>query len=390
MANRRKSARSRGQIVQKAPGRFLVRVFLGRDAAGKRSYTSATVNGSRSDAEKALAKLLVGSDEQTLTQKSAITVQKFTEAYLDGRVDLSPKTLADYRHRMEKDVYPFLGRLQLSKVTREALQRLVKTLEEDRQLSPRTIKYTFVVLGQALGQAVLDGIIPRDPSAHLKMPKRRHTDPAVLAPDQMQLFLERTAQGDQQLHALWMLLLTAGLRPQEALALRWDDVDEANATVRIVRALKKVDTSRWEVGEVKTQAGKRTLPVPAEAIEALKAHRLRQTADILKIGPRYTRQGYIFACKKRNPGNHLDIPTVRRWWKKALADAGLPVMTLYATRHSHATALLSQGVNPKVAAERLGHSNVKVTLDVYSHVLPGMGKEASDLVGHLLFPRTGS
>jgi integrase len=384
--------RSTGQITQRGPDKWLVRVFLGRDATGKRSYTSQTVIGTKKDAEAALAKLTVAANEQTVVTATKVTLKAHLATWLDSRVDISPKTLLDYRHRMEKDVIPFVGTTPLSKLTGEALQKLVTVLQTKRELGPRTIRYTFVILGQAVEDAVRQGLIAKSPTKYVKLPKEDHAEPSVLDSTQMQLFLECSAKGDYQKHALWTILLTSGMRPQEALALKWDDIAVTTAEdgretckITIVRALKQVDKSRWEVGEVKTKAGRRSIPVPMETWVALKAHKARQTAEILHAGAKYARNGYVFASRKHSPGHHLPLGTVRKWWSTALAEAGLPHRKLYASRHSHITALLTAGAHPKIAQERAGHSSINVTMDTYSHVLPSMQQAASDQIGQLLF-----
>lgn len=387
----KQQSRSRGQIIEKGVGKYLVRVFIGRDASGKRKYASETATGTRSDAEKALTALQAKQDGGAVVAKTKVTLGDHLKSWLSSRVDIAKKTLMDYEHRMEKDIYPFLGKRPLSSISKEVLQAHVKLLSETRNLSPRTIKYTMVVLKQALEAAVTDGLLSRNPAKHVKLPKRDYREPEVHSPEQMQLFLERTIQGDVQFHALAMVLLTTGLRPQEVCALKWDDIDEKSNWIMVQRALKKIAKSQWEIGEVKTAAGRRTVIVPEETMVALRRHRARQAAEILRAEPgRYKNQGFVFASRKHNPGNFLDIGTLRRWWKLELKNAGLPVLKLYSARHSHATALLASGIHPKIAQERLGHSNINVTMDTYTHVIAGMQQQASDRIGVILFKRTGT
>lgn len=389
---KRKSGRSRGQIIEKGDSKFLVRVFVGRDARGKRKYLGETVEGTRSDAEKALTKLQSKQDDGSVVSKTKLTLGAHLDAWLSSRVDLAKKTQMDYKHRMEKDVIPFLGSKPLASITKDILQKLVTTLQDDRKLSPRTIKYTFIVLGSALESAVIDRIISSNPAQYVKLPKDDFKETEVHTPEQMQSFLARTATGDVQKYALYALMLTAGVRPQELCALKWTDITETpeGATITITRALKQIDKSKWEVGEVKTAKGRRSIPVPKETYEALMAHKRRQSAEILRAGERYQRLGFVFASRKRNPGVFLDIASVRKWWKADLLAAGLPVLKLYTSRHDHLTALLASGEHPKVAQERAGHSSIRQTMDTYSHVLPTMQQQASKTIGGLLFKQTGT
>lgn len=396
----KKESRASGQVIPKGDGKWLVRVFLGRDGTGKRKYASETVTGTRSQADDALTLLAAKQIEGKVVAKTKLTLGDHMKAWIAGRIDIAAKTKMDYEHRMAKDLYLFpLAKKPLSSITKDDIQRHVVVLVEKRGLSPRTVKYSHGVIKHALDSAVDDNLIVKNPALKVNLPKAEHSEAPVLTPDQMQLFLERTALGDVQRHALWMILLTAGLRPQEALALKWDDITETDLGVwlTIQRALKKTGTSQWEIGEVKTKAGRRQLMVPQETWVALKAHRARQNSEILRAGSKYDRQGFVFASRKHNPGVFLDLGTARRWWKKALAavtdEQGkqlLPVIKIYSARHSHATALLAGNVNPKIVQERLGHSKINVTLDTYSHVLPTMQREASEQIGTLLFKRTGT
>ena len=391
MPKKKHTARARGSIVPRGDRRYLVRVFLGRDDSGKRNYLAKTVEGTRTDAEKALERLLVGVEEQTVVPNTKQTVGDYLNQWLKNREGIEPKTRRDYEDRIRLDLIPNLGEVQLTSLTRERCQKLVKTLQTERKLSRRTIEYDFMVLKQALTDAVRDGRLARSPAQYVELPKRDHVEMRVLSPEQVSALLEYTAGSDLQRHALWTLLLTTGLRPQEALALKWNDLTTVTrddgteaAGITIVRALKRVGSSQWEVGAVKTRKGQRSVPLPQDTYAALKAHRARQRADILRHGAKYRRDEFIFACRHRSLGKHLDVPSVRRWWKAALRGANLPQVRLYDARHTHATLLLRAGVHAKVAQARLGHSTFRLTMDTYSHVVDEMQQEATDVMDKLL------
>ncbi len=158
------------------------------------------------------------------------------------------------------------------------------------------------------------------------------------------------------------------------------------ATIR--RALTKVG-GKPGFKEPKTTGSRRSIPLPKSLAGALVEHRRRQSAQALALGPIYDRDlDLVFASEIGTPLDHRNL--VRRHFKPAVRAAKLPpALRLYDLRHTHATTLLAEGVNPKVVAERLGHSSVRMTLDTYSHVLPGMQEEATELIEVALFAGGG-
>jgi integrase len=257
-----------------------------------------------------------------------------------------------------------LGERRLDQITSHDVQRLYADMDA-RGLAARTIRYTHSVLKQALKRAVIQGALVRNPADHAELPRQKRREMKVLAPQEVNRFLVVTR--DDPLHALWAILLLGGLRPGEALGLRWSDLD--GTQICIVRALRKTTGDQYILADTKTDGSRRTVLLPARAVSALQSHRTKQSREILAAGPDYERNDLVFANACGRP---MDIAKVRRCFKAALKKAGLKQVRLYDARHTHATVLMGEGVNPKVVSERLGHTNVGITLDTYSHVLPTM------------------
>lgn len=198
-----------------------------------------------------------------------------------------------------------------------------------------------------------------------------------LSPSEANAFL-LTAREDRW-HALWEILTLSGLRPGEALGLKWSDVI-AN-TIGVQRALLRAG-EQWVIAEPKTRRSRRTVPLAASTMKALQSHRRLQAQEKLKAGANYRDNDFVFA---NSTGMPIDIKNITaRHFRKVLATAGLPIIRLYDLRHTAATLMLAAGVNPKVASERLGHSTIVLTMDTYSHVLPDMQQDAVDRVDRLL------
>lgn len=362
----------RGQMIQQSASSWLLRVYIGRTEDGKRRYINKTIQGSRLDANKALAKLLVGTDSGTEATTVAGLAVPYIEEWVSNRVDITANTRMQYEHRVTKDIAPFFAAFKLGDLTPTHIERWIKWMTEERHLSPRTVRYSYVILHSALEVAVIRGHLGKHPCVKVKLPAKDHHEIEYLTPDEVQKLLEAT-EGSPD-HPLWATLLHTGMRPQEAFALKWSDFDPKGATLTIRRARKKQGDGTYADGATKRKASNRTLGLEAYLVETLKKHRTSIDPD-----------SYLFTTTQGTP---LDISNVRKRWATALKNAGVKNVTLYATRHTHATGLLLAGVNLKVVSERLGHSSIQITADTYTHVLPSMDAQAATIVGQLFTPRS--
>jgi Site-specific recombinase XerD len=378
----KQKARRVGTVEARGENRWLVRVFLGRDDLNKRKYAAKTVLGSRKDAEMTLATMVAAQDQGTFVAPSKQTLGDFLTQWLDNDVSMkvSEGTLVTYRQRLTTDIIKPLGHHRLDKVTSQMIQAQYRKLTAEG-LGSRSVQYTHVLLRTALKKAVGLRLLNINPTEHATVPKREHREMSVWVEEQVSTFLGLAA--GHALFPLWHLLFATGLRPQEALALKWGDLD--GNKLRVQRALKTTSVYKaYEVGETKTKRGKRSVTLPAETMVVLQPHRRTQAAAMLKGGASYKRNDYIFADDE---GEHLSPPNVARQWKTLVKRSKLPAIRLYDTRHTHATILLRACVNPKVVADRLGHASVVITLDTYSHVLPDTQEEVAVKLDTLLFKK---
>jgi integrase len=168
-----------------------------------------------------------------------------------------------------------------------------------------------------------------------------------------------------------LLGVCCGLRRGEVAALRWGQVDLNARSLSIVQSAEQTGTTvRYK--EPKTGRA-RTVALSPMLVEELRAHRLRQAEELLRLGIKVTDETFVCA---REDGLPLQPQTLTHEWKRLVAKTGLPRIRFHDLRHAHATHMLASGVHPKIASERLGHSKVGITLDLYSHVLPGMQEDA--------------
>jgi integrase len=234
------------------------------------------------------------------------------------------------------------------------------------------------VLHQALDHAVKERLISINPSTGVSLPSQEKRKMQPLTLNQAQHLLQ-VAQGTM-MEPLIALALTCGTRIGELLTLCWGDVNFDAGTVHIHRTLTRIEHSRFTVGDPKTEAGERTLLMPQPVIDILKSHRTRQHAERLKAGSAWQQNDLVFCTHE---GKHYWPQTIRSRFYMLLKKAELPRMHFHDLRHNAATLLASMGVNPKVVQEMLGHSGIEMTMNVYTHTLPSMQKEAAEKMKNL-------
>lgn len=366
-------SRERGQLVKKGPQKYLIRVYLGR-TDGKRKYASKTVNGTKKEADAALVKWLRELDTNEFVKPQDNTnVANLMEEFLASKVNISKVTMKTYEARVEHQINPYIGFLKLSQVSELRLERLFKDLSE--RYAASTIQKTRTVLSQAFKLAVRRRYVQRNPvlNADLKRPKRATKgEDRAMTPEEVQKVL-KAAEGTHY-EAVWHLMMGTGMRPQEACALRWSDIE--GDTVHIRRVLREWENRtnlHWVEGEAKTRQSLGSLHLPGSVKAALEEHKARQNRQLLRTGVR-PEHDWIFL------NTNGDLPTngvLRDAWKATLKRAEVDDYRLYDCRHTHATQLLAAGVPLKSIQDRLRHTSITTTANVYAGASKEMDSKAA-------------
>lgn len=371
------AARRQGHLKEVSPGKWHIRVSIGLDAGGKRIRLDKTLQGSKAEAQRYLNAALRRKDdgfEVVLTRQSlGAWIEEWLTTWCSS---LSPRTKSDYDRLLKRYLPRELRARELPLITATEIQRLVNDLG-GRGLSPRTVRMAHGALHACLNRAVRLGKIARNVSSLVELPRNLHTERSYLGPEQAAQFLSECAS--EEWGAFFTILVLAGLRPGEALGLQWGDID--GNVLRVRRALVQVAGQAPVLSTTKTGRG-RAIPLGEPAMKALREHRRQQAARRILLGPAYDDLDLIFANEVGRFADSHNI--VSRHFKPLLSRLGLPSLRLYDLRHTHATLLLAAGEHPKVVQERLGHSSIALTLDVYSHVIPAMQERATQLLDTLL------
>lgn len=375
---------ARGQVIERKTG-YTVRVFVGRDAKGKRIYRNQRVTGTKKDAKKVLTAMLQKLDTgELLINPSLQTIEEYMKDWLEtiAKPRLARRTHQIYTHYVQSKILPEIGKRKISRLEPRDIQKIYSGILE-RGLSPRTVRYTHMVLNSALKHAVGQRMLPSNPCQHVQLPKLKDREMAAMDDAEIKAFLE--AAQTNRMRVYFNLLIATGLRPSEALALKWKDFDPMKKTLRVVRALEYVSGKAY-FKEPKTKRSRRTINLHDGTVKLLLDHKEESLKSEL-----------IFPS---NTGEPLDVSNVlERYFKPCMLKAGLAEedvteagnkvirskFRMYDLRHTHATMLLKANVHPKIVSERLGHSSVSITLDTYSHVLPTIQEAAVDAIGASLY-----
>jgi integrase len=312
-----------------------------------------------------------------LTGTARQTVAQFLEDWLENSQKLSvrPRTYERYSQIVRLHIIPVLGRHKLQTLSAQHVQAFY-TQKVNEGLAASTVGVFHNVLHKAMDTAVKWNLIPRNICDLVSPPHAATFEIKPLTIEQSHQLL--AAAHGHRLEALFVLALATGMRRGELLGLKWQDINFSTGTLQIRRILTRVPSMMPGKGyveaEPKTQKSRRSVVVASFALEALKLHRLHQLEAKVKAGALWQEHDYVFCTSL---GTHLNPnKDALEELKKLLKKAGLPDIRFHDLRHSAATLLLGEGVHPKVVQELLGHSDISMTMDVYSHVLPSMQQDA--------------
>jgi integrase len=371
MKKQRRRGKGEGSIYQRKGDKRWVGSFRTEDGSRKYVYgeTYAITLEKLRKAQREHQQGMVVTGPQT-----TITLRNYLEDWLETvrKPALRVSTYVRYRGNLDNHILPKLGHIPLRKLTTEHIEAFY-AMKLKEGLSPRSIRGMHGLLHSALDHAVQRKRIPINICEHISLPRVTKHEIHPLTGDEARRLLE-TAKG-HRLEALLTVAIATGMRRGELLALRWRDIDFHDGSLQIRRTVNRIAGFRFVENEPKTVKGRRKVSLPHFVLEALKKHRLLQEEARRKAGTSWQERDIVF-CNRN--GDFLFPDHVDDLFHKLLEDADLPRVRFHDLRHSAATILLSLGVHPKVVQELLGHSQISVTMDTYSHVLPSLQKDVMD------------
>jgi integrase len=368
----RKRGQNEGSIYRRKDGRWVAQVTIGGRPICKYFKSQRECR----DWLKATNSQI----ETGLTFKGAqVTLSDYMESWLGiTKTAVKPKTYEQYHQIAHQYIIPAMGRMKLKDIRPDQIQ----TIYTDRLKqgsSARLVVMIHAVLHRSLNQAMKLGLIGRNPASAVTRPKLQHKEMQTLDDTQVRNLL-LAAKGSRY-EALYQLAVATGMRQGELLGLRWSDLDWDNRRLRVQRQLQRIEHQGLVYSEPKTKAGRRGIVLGKSTIEKLRTHNELQQLERHFAGKRWQENDLIFPTTVGTPNEPSNLI---KQFKILLKQAGLPDIRFHDLRHTAATLMLQQGIHPKVVQERLGHSNISMTMDIYSHVLPSMQDEAADKIDELI------
>ncbi len=335
-------------------------------------------------AQKALRDELTDREQGDHVKPVDLTVAEYLETRwlpsLDSE-ELSAATPEAYKMHVGRLV-PFVGKIPLQELNRNDVAVMAARMAREdskktgRPLSPATRSGALGVLQHALSDAVEAGLLRSNVAATVKKPRVRRPEMHTWSAPELAAFLQATRE--ERMGPLWHLLALTGLRRGEALGLKWSDVDFEHGRLEMQRQRKIV---RYEVIEGPLKTGPRAVALDAETIDALRRQSQRQLDGAAEWGEAWAGGDYVFT---REDGEPWHPDRVRVLFQESIKRAKAPRIRMHDLRHTWATLALRAGVHPKVVQERLGHANIRMTMDTYSHCLPDMQESAAELVASVV------
>ena len=371
-----------GTIYHRQDGRWAASITLEN---GKRK----TLYGkTRKEVQEKLKIALREQQQGMLVTTPQQTVKQFLEDWLENthKHDIRPRSYERYEQIIRLHIIPHLGKTALQNLTPQQLKKLyADKLKEG--LSAITVAAIHNLLHRALDDAVKWDVLARNVCEKVSPPRKVRKEITPLNVEQIHQLLE-AARGHPQ-EALFVLALHTGMRRGELLGLKWQDINFTEGVLQVRRTLNRVPTKmvkevgqRYIEAEPKTKNSRRSIFLTDLALDALKQHRDHQQEARQKAGLAWENHDYVFCTslgRHLTPGHDVLVQL-----KKLLAKAGLPEIRFHDLRHSSASLLLSLGVHPKVVQELLGHTQISMTMDIYSHTLPTMQKDAMQKLNRTL------
>jgi integrase len=313
-----------------------------------------------------------------------LTIQAYLESWLRDTIpgSVRPSTEASYRILVTRHIVPEIGNIRLEKLTPADLRTFLRAKSAEisnrgRVLSPRTVQYIHAVLRRALEQARRDELIERNVAALVSSPRvvRKEVEPLTEEEARKLLGVART----NRLYALYAVAVALGLRRGEALALRWDDVDLDAKTLRVSGTLQRIG-GQLTISEPKTARSRRVIPLPTVRVDALNRHRANQAKERL-AAPVWPHPELVFTTTVGTP---IEPRNQVRHFEALCKRADIRRVRFHDLRHTCASLLLAQGVEPRVIMDTLGHSVIGTTLNLYTHVMPATQRDAANRMDDIL------
>lgn len=374
-----KAKKTRGQgegnIRQRKDDTWEARYSLGLDANGNRIRKSI-YGTTRGEVSKKLTQVLNQINTNTFIEPSKITVKEWTKIWLRDykKNSVSTKTYESYKRQLDLYITPHLGHLYLKDLRPEQVQT---TFNKMKGLSDRNIRYTRTVFNMTMKRAKKNRLIYDNPCEYIELPKGNPPKKKTIFTEEEQIAFINSI--DSHIYEVaFLVLISTGMRVGELLGLTWYNIDFKEYTITIEKALSRVKGELFTAP--KTETSNRVIPVLPVIMDQIRKHKIKQSEAKLQAGKEYNPHNLVFI---NSFGDPVAFRTFSRSLERLLKSNNLPNLSPHELRHTFATRGLEAGMDMKELQELLGHSSMKLTSDLYTHVLIKQKRKAMDKTAHL-------
>ncbi|MFS0782088.1 tyrosine-type recombinase/integrase [Bacillus sp. 1P06AnD] len=372
--------------IRKRGKKYEVIVDIGRDPyTGKRRQRTNCTFTRKRDAEAHLRKWLVELDENRYVEPTKVTFASYMEYWFTSHYQKRVKESTVYNRKTAMDKHlirenPFANK-ELSKITTEMIDGLYND-KLDEGYSTNTIRKIHQLLNQAFKQAVKWKKIAHNPVMDADPPSVKTKDTVIWSFDEIHRFLEHCKE--ERHYITFLLAIYTGMRRGEILGLKWSDIDFKKKIIRVERTLIHIPEKGYQLSPPKTFKSKRQVPITDYILNELITHKEQQDEWKERLGETYQDNNLVICTEQ---GTFQDPRNLLRVMKRLCEKAKVTSICIHEIRHTHASILISEGVDIVKVANRLGHSKPKTTLDTYAHLIPTDQDEVADTFHNALMQK---
>lgn len=376
-----KRGQGEGTIAKRADGTWWARITVGKTADGKQKR-KAFYGKTRKEVQEKLTAALNELNNNTYIEPSAITLEKWLITWLEEykKPFVRTTTYENYKKQV-KWISQEIGQIKLKELRLDMVQKFI--IDLNKRMSGEVVRKAKSVLHMAMEQAVENDMLKTNIIDRCKVPKGRKQDWIVLTREEQKTFIEIAKQKEHG--EIYIFALATGMRIGEILALTWEDIDWEEKTVSVSKTMSvyRDETGKYSshIGEPKTKSSYRTIPLLPNIIELLKQIRKKQLERSIFYSENFSNNNLVFCNYK---GKILSYADAQRWFYPIRDELEKDGLHIHSLRHTFATRCLENGIELKVVQELLGHSNINMTADIYSHVLPEKKQESIQKIANTI------
>jgi integrase len=391
----KKRGNGEGTILKRKDGTWQAQATIGRETETGKLKRITFYGKTQKEVQQKLAKALGEISQGIFIEPTKISVGEWFDTWLKEYKQppiIKLSTYVSYEMFIRAHLKPILGCLLLKDLRPEHLQKFYNDkfrngrVDGKGGLSAKTLHNLHNMIHEGLEQAVKNNLIMRNVSKATTLPKRSKKEIRVLTLAEQKKFMK--ALSKERLNTAFILCLGSGLRLGELLALKWEDVNLDDGIIKVRKTLNRLKTldegsstkTKLIFQDPKTEKGRRNIPIPENIITELKAHRARQRQEKIAFGGEFNELNLVFCSEAGTP---LEPRSFIRKLHSIIEKSSIDHTNVHALRHTFATRLLEANEHPKVVQEMLGHANIAMTLDTYSHVMPEVKKAAAQKLNAL-------